>query len=113
MLDYFAPSTGSVIAADRRNEIYKGLFTQLVMFIYLNRSCRFVARSLIDELVRIRCYWIIDKDVYVIFGCLQCADIALQHEVRPIAPLYGFYNFWLSLVHQCAHIEADLSLPVW
>jgi hypothetical protein len=39
------------------------------------------------------------------------ADVALQHEVRPVSALDGFRNVSVGGVDQFANLEADSLLP--
>src|SRR5262249_27384626 len=54
---------------------------------------------------------VVEKDVDVILGGQQRADVALQHEVRMVGALDGFCNLWVGGADQLANLAADGLLP--
>src|SRR5450631_2675683 len=54
---------------------------------------------------------VIEKDVDVVPGRQQSADVALQDEVRLDAALDGLGDLWVGAVDQVADLSADPPLP--
>src|SRR5262249_46733543 len=55
---------------------------------------------------------VVEKDVDVILGRQQGADIAFKYEVRTVGALDGFGHIWVGGVDQLAHLAADGLLPI-
>jgi hypothetical protein len=54
---------------------------------------------------------VVQENVDVILRGQQCADVALEHEVRLYPPLDGLDNLRVRGVHKVADLPTDVLLP--
>jgi len=61
-------------------------------------TCSLVTLTLVDDLFGVGGYWVINKDVNMVFCRLKCTNITLQHKVWTIAALNSFFYIRLSFM---------------
>ena len=70
-----------------------------VAFVHLNRSCRGINVSLIDDALRIWRDRIVDEDVDVVFGSQERTNITLEREIRQLGAFDGLTDVRVSSMH--------------
>ena len=107
-----APASRAVSGYDSSEHRQERPLIDRVTLVDLERLRRGVAITLVDDLVRICNMRVVYKQVDVIFGRQQRADVAVEHEVRLNRTLNRLLNLRISGMDQIAEITTELGLPI-
>jgi hypothetical protein len=93
LIPNFPPTPGPIVGNNSAEELDEGGLVEVVALADLNGAGGGVAMPLVDEVVRVRGYGIVDEDVEVVFGAQKRGDVAAGvGEVRPVGALDGFFD---------------------
>ena len=94
-----APTAGAVISNYCPEEVQKSILFDRFAFVHLNRSCRGISLSLIDDALGIGRDRIVDEDVDMVFGSQERTNITVEYEIRQFGALDGLTDIGVSSMH--------------
>src|SRR5260221_6533567 len=106
------PASGVVVGDNGLEEGQERPLVEGFTLAHLNRACGQVALPLIDDALGIRCDGVVDKDVDMVPGGEQRANVAIQREVWPVGALDSLGEVRVGGMHQIPHAAANVLLPV-
>src|SRR5215831_18003618 len=91
-----APAASAVVRHDGLDKRDKCLFVHGFALTHLDCSGGLIVMPLIDDSFEIWRDRVIDKDIDVVLGRQQGADVAFKYEVWTVGALDGFGHVWVG-----------------
>ena len=91
-----APAAHTVVCDNGLDKRDTCLFVHGFALTHLDCSSGLIVMPLIDDSFGIWCERVIDKDIDVVLGRQQGADVAFKYEVWTVGALDGFGHVWVG-----------------
>ena len=109
---YLAPAPSAVVSHNSSDEINECFLVCVLVLVKLDASRRGIVLALVYQPSWVGRDGVVNKNIHMIFGGEQCADIAVERKVGAIGEFDRFYHLWLCLMDELAYLIANRLLPI-